>query len=66
MRNKTVDISDRFLLTFQEAASYFGIGENKLRTLAAQGDPDWLLHNGKRTLIKKQKLEALLMQLENI
>ena len=59
--------SEKFLLTFDEAASYFGIGRNKLRRMASYGDPpDWVLHNGKKTLIKRVLLEKYLLDAETI
>lgn len=59
--------SEKFLLTFDEAASYFGIGRNKLRNMASYGDPpDWLLRNGNRTLIKRVRLEQYLLDAETI
>lgn len=66
MENKNVNIADKFLLTFAEAARYFGIGENKLRNMADIGDPDWVLYNGGRKLIKRVRLETILMDAETI
>ena len=64
---RTTNASEKFLLTFDEAASYFGIGRNKLRNMASYGDPpDWVLHNGKKTLIKRVLLEKYLLSAETI
>jgi len=64
---RTTNVSEKFLLTFDEAASYFGIGRNKLRNMASYGDPpDWLLRNGNRTLIKRVRLEQYLLDAETI
>lgn len=64
---KTVDLANKFLLTFAEASQYFGIGENKLRNMASlQQNPDWLLYNGSRQLIKRVKLEKILLESETI
>lgn len=64
---RTTNVSEKFLLTFDEAASYFGIGRNKLRSMASYGDPpDWLLRNGNRTLIKRVLLEQYLLDAETI
>ena len=38
MSRKVTNIPEKFLLTFDEAASYFGIGENKLRNMASYGE----------------------------
>lgn len=62
-----VNIADKFLLTFTEASQYFGIGENKLRSMASlEQNPDWLLYNGSRQLIKRVRLEQILMTAETI
>lgn len=64
---RTTNVSEKFLLTFDEAASYFGIGRNKLRSMASYGDPPaWLLRNGNRTLIKRVLLEQYLLDAETI
>lgn len=67
MTNKTMNIADKFLLTFAEASQYFGIGENKLRNMAElQQNPDWVIYNGRRKLIKRERLEKLLLDSETI
>lgn len=62
------DLSTKFLLTFDEAAIYFGIGKNKLRNMVSYSDtpPDWTVHNGKKTLIKRVLLEKYLLNAETI
>lgn len=61
------DLSTKFLLTFEESSRYFGIGENKLRNMASYGDtPDWVVHNGKRMLIKRVLFEKYLLNAETI
>lgn len=65
--SKTVNIENKFLLTFAEASQYFNIGENKLRNMAnIAHNPDWLLYNGSRLLIKRVKLEKILLESETI
>lgn len=67
MERKTISLSDKFLLTFTEASRYFGIGENKLRNMAnIANNPDWLLYNGSRQLIKRVRLEEILLKSETI
>ena len=62
-----VPISEKYMLTMKEAAVYFGIGENKLRNMASYGDtPDWVVHNGKRMLIKRVLFEEYLLKAETI
>ena len=61
------DISQKFLLTIDEAAIYFGIGKNKLRNMANyEKNPDWIVHNGTRALIKRTILEQHLLNAETI
>lgn len=64
---KTVNIENKFLLTFTEASQYFNIGENKLRNMASlEQNPDWIVYNGYRRLIKRVKLEKILLESETI
>ena len=45
----------KHLLSIDEAAAYFSLGENKLRTLIKNNpDADYLLHSGKIVKIKRQ------------
>ena len=62
------DLSTKFLLTFEESARYFGIGENKLRNMASYGDtpPDWVIFNGKRHMVKRVLFEKYLLTAETI
>lgn len=67
MQTETVKISDKFLLTFPEASQYFNIGENKLRNMASlEQNPDWIVYNDYRRLIKRVKLEKILLESETI
>lgn len=44
-----VEIKDKWLLTVDEAAAYFGIGTKKIRSMAEEGiDDGWALMNGSR------------------
>lgn len=65
MGNKNVEIKDKFLLTIDEAAKYFNIGENKLRVLC-EGNPDFVLLNGCRRLIKRVRFEKILLESDTI
>lgn len=56
-----ISLSEKFLLTVEEAAIYFGIGENKLRELIELDEPfEFSLFNGNRKLIKRRKFETWL------
>lgn len=53
-----VPIWYKYTLSVEEAAVYFRIGENKLRKLIAQNkDADFILWNGNRPQIKRQRFE---------
>ena len=49
------------MLSIEEAAAYFRIGENKLRALA-EANPlaEWLFYNGRRVQIKRRLFEQFL------
>lgn len=67
MSKQTVDIKDKVLLTFSEAAQYYNIGENKLRNMASmERNPSWLLYNGSKALIKRVQLEQILLKTASI
>lgn len=53
-----VPVWEKYVLSVEEAAVYFRIGENKLRELiAANRHADWLIYNGNRAQIKRKKFE---------
>ena len=59
--NNNIPISEKYSLTIKEASKYFGIGENKLRRLAAENNTaNWVILNGNRILIKRKQFEKLL------
>lgn len=53
--------NEKFTLNFKEAAECFGIGENKLRSLAKDPDCQFALHIGNRTRIKKDVLANVIL-----
>lgn len=58
---ETIPVWERYLLTVLEAAEYYHIGENKLRSIIdSHPNADFLIMNGNRYLIKKQKFEDYL------
>lgn len=57
---------ERYLMTIEEASSYFRIGENKLRQLANEYKEECVVMNGNRMLIKKKKFEKVIDRLEQI
>lgn len=55
---------EKFALTINEASAYFNIGSNKLREMVKEPDCNFVLYIGKKTLIKRQRLEEYLSNLE--
>ena len=46
------------ILTIEEAAAYFGIGQKKIRSLVqTHENDDFILHVGVKVLIKRKKFE---------
>lgn len=66
MRDERMPLWERYLMTVEEASSYFRIGENKLREIAREYKEECVVFNGNRMLIKKKKLETIIDQLEEI
>ncbi len=53
----------RYILTIEEAAMYYHIGEGKLRMIIEEHpDEDFYVMNGNRALIKREKFEQYLDQ----
>lgn len=56
-----IPVWKRYALTIEEAANYYHIGENKLRVIADEHpEADYIIMNGNRILIKRQKFEEYL------
>lgn len=55
-----VEIKDRILLTVEEAAAYSGISETTLRGRIREGEYDFILKNGTKTMIKRKGFEKYL------
>lgn len=53
-------MSEKYLLTIDEAAEYFNIGKNKLREMIKEPCCNFVLFNGKKALIKRNRLESYL------
>ena len=56
-------MSEKYLLTIDEAAEYFNIGKNKLRDMIKEPCCNFVLFNGKKALIKKNRLESCLFMI---
>ena len=60
---KEIPIWEKYTLTIEEAASYFRIGENKLRRLISEDkDAGYILWNGNRPQIKRVLFEKYIDQ----
>ena len=66
MHDLSMPLWERYLMTIEEASSYFRIGENKLRQLANEYKEECVVMNGNRMLIKKKKFEKDIDRLEQI
>ena len=56
-----IPVWKRYALTITEAAEYYHIGENKLRMIVDEHpEADFIIMNGNRILIKRQKFEEYL------
>ena len=59
--NKGVPVWEKYALTITEAAMYFRIGENKLRSIVEENkDSDFVVKIGNRSLIKRKLFEEFL------
>jgi len=63
---KEVPIWEKSNLTIEEAALYFGIGQNKLVSLTKIRNCNFVLHIGNRRLIKRKQFEAFLEKQESL
>lgn len=53
-------IKDKVLLTLEEAATYTGIGINKLRSISNDEFCPFVLYNGTKRMLKRKLLEEYL------
>jgi len=62
--NKTkkaqVPLSERYLLTLEEASIYTGLGQSKLRQISNSEDCRFVLWNGSKRMFKRKQLENYL------
>lgn len=61
--------ADKYALTIDEAALYYGIGSKKIRQIVAetmQTDQNVALQIGNKTLVKRRRLEEYLDQVSSI
>lgn len=60
-KNDEIPVWHRYVLTIEEAARYYHIGESKLRSIVdLNPQEDFYVFNGNRVLIKREKFENYL------
>ena len=61
VKRDIIPVWKRYVLTIEEAANYYHIGENKLRMIVDEHpEADFVIMNGNRILFKRQKFEDFL------
>ena len=55
-----VPLCEKWLLSIEEAAAYFGVGQNRLAKLALQDGCKFIVFVGNKKLIKRKKFEEFL------
>lgn len=55
-----VPVASKYLLTIQEAAAYFGLGEKKIRDIARTQGKEVSSMNGNKLMINRKKFEKYL------
>ncbi len=55
-----MNIKDKYALTVNEAAEYFGIGRNKITELLNESDCPFVLYVGSKRLVKRTAMEQWL------
>ena len=61
-----VPIWEKYCLTLDEAAAYFGIGINKLREMTDEPNCQFVIFNGSKRLIKRRMQEENLIDTDVI
>ncbi len=62
----TIPISEKYLLTLEEAAQYTGLGMQKLRNISNDDNCNFVLWNGTKRMFKRIKLEEHLNRLFSV
>ena len=55
-----LELDKKILLTIEEAASYTGLGQHKLRAISNDEDCKFVLWNGKKRMFKREMLTEYL------
>lgn len=57
----TLPLSEKYMLSINESATYFGIGIKKMRRLAEENRGRFSVYSGNRYLINRAKFENFLL-----
>ena len=66
MSKEIVPVAEKYLLTINEAASYFNIGAKKMRRLAEEYTGEFSLYSGNILLIIRTKFEKFLSETSTV
>ena len=66
MSKEIVPVAEKYLLTINEAASYFNIGAKKMRRIAEEYTGEFSLYSGNRLLIIRTKFEKFLSETSTV
>ena len=66
MDNQTIPVSEKYILTINEASQYFNIGSKKIRRLGEDNIRVFALYNGNRCMIIRKKFEEYLQKATSI
>lgn len=59
-----IPLNERYCLTINEAAAYFGVGQKRMRKLVIDNvGTDAVIQNGVKYLVKRQKFEEIFSKL---
>ena len=62
-----IPLSERYCLTINEAAAYFGVGQKRMRKLVIDNvGTDAVIQNGVKYLVKRQKFEEIFSKLTSV
>lgn len=56
---KEIPLNEKYNLTVPEASQYFNIGQDKLRRIL-DDNPEFIIMNGVKVLVKRRKFEKYL------
>lgn len=66
MANQKIPVTEKYMLSINEAAQYFNIGVKKMRRLAEDNLGEFAVYSGNRYLIIRCKFEEFLQKTSSI